>query len=1004
MAENGESSGVHSPSPKSRDSKSSGFDSPPSVGHSIPRSNTSSPLLDTALLPLDDPTTCPYCHKNFRKPRVLDCLHSMCEDCIIAQLDGRRETFGNKNIAAVSNALEEFELETTALKERPTPPGVIRCPICSQESHVGNDVRYVHTMLMDFVRMVEADELRGFERKCRACKSEQAAVALCQHCVSDLCPTCVQAHKNMRMFDGHQVLLYEELEMAGRSKDARIVNCCLHGQPYIMLCATCETLVCKTCLENDHGATHKLVEITTRVVDAIQNELSQLAARVRNKWKESMTQWNSQSDRHAHLQSQYEMAKTKIEFTFEEVHRMLEETRARKLQELDTERDRQDDLLVSLDRKVDLTQARVADAVSFAERLVTKANGLELIASRRKILQQLTNLKHTMPALNSQFELEYGLPSKREIELHLSNACGSVSLRSVNRTQPLPDPVKSVSEETMVDAARDAWRDAPVMKATRPVSRAGLMTQNTIDLSGTKERAGPGAIGMERRKTVASSGLSTTRDYANIWPPSNPPDLPSPSPPKEFADSLKSSASNSNMLSSGMLAMNSPAASMYNSYQWNQSNVATPTQGQVTTPGGSAAAAAAMFLNASAAGNPGLFSSANSSSMNSTQLQQLQQLKAALLLQQSNVSVGGIGALNSQHNQLLMQHAATQSRLRGHPAMDPIGTLNVSGMSLDSVSSQSSQANVRPQSVESLFSNGQKSNGNHQFPASELKMHSVFGAGVAGNSIRELNTPGGFCLADNDDILIADTNNHRIIVCGPPVPWFFGKPGQEDGCLCYPRKVVALKLPEGMRYAVLDKSIDTKSRCQIFNTAGEFVRRVDLTQIGKVGLDVQAACGTLAGHLVLVDHGGLVYSLDISAAIPRVIHWFDTAPRMGEATDVAMFDKNVYITDFRNHCVHIFSTEGTYIRRLGEPAITPYPIGIDVSKNGDVLVADTHGNHMHIVVFPAEDVTGKHPQSFTHQEFKMSRCTQLRVAASGHIVCLSKQAHTLFVFKPLFVR
>lgn len=25
------------------------------------------------------------------QPRVLDCLHSICEDCIIAQLDGRRE-------------------------------------------------------------------------------------------------------------------------------------------------------------------------------------------------------------------------------------------------------------------------------------------------------------------------------------------------------------------------------------------------------------------------------------------------------------------------------------------------------------------------------------------------------------------------------------------------------------------------------------------------------------------------------------------------------------------------------------------------------------------------------------------------------------------------------------------------------------------------------------------------------------------------------------------------
>lgn len=53
-------------------------------------------------------------------------------------------------------------------------------------------------------------------------------------------------------------------------------------------------------------------------------------------------------------------------------------------------------------------------------------------------------------------------------------------------------------------ALRDLWLyetlDTSILKNTRPGSRAGLMTTNTIDLTGTKERAGPGAIGMERRK------------------------------------------------------------------------------------------------------------------------------------------------------------------------------------------------------------------------------------------------------------------------------------------------------------------------------------------------------------------------------------------------------------------------------------------------------------------------------------------------------------------------
>lgn len=50
----------------------------------------------------------------------------MCEDCVIAQLDGRND------IKSPIDDLHDFELEKTQTALRPTPPGVIRCPICSQ--------------------------------------------------------------------------------------------------------------------------------------------------------------------------------------------------------------------------------------------------------------------------------------------------------------------------------------------------------------------------------------------------------------------------------------------------------------------------------------------------------------------------------------------------------------------------------------------------------------------------------------------------------------------------------------------------------------------------------------------------------------------------------------------------------------------------------------------------------------------------------------------------------
>ncbi|ETN84559.1 hypothetical protein NECAME_17098, partial [Necator americanus] len=92
--------------------------SPPSLDRSREseafRSNSSSPLLNTEPLPLDDQSHCPYCHKDFRKPRVLDCLHSMCEDCIIAQLDGRRDA--QKASDQANRNPTDCELETPKCK------------------------------------------------------------------------------------------------------------------------------------------------------------------------------------------------------------------------------------------------------------------------------------------------------------------------------------------------------------------------------------------------------------------------------------------------------------------------------------------------------------------------------------------------------------------------------------------------------------------------------------------------------------------------------------------------------------------------------------------------------------------------------------------------------------------------------------------------------------------------------------------------------------------------
>lgn len=47
-------------------------------------------------------------------------------------------------------------------------------------------------------------------------------------------------------------MTYVEMEQRGQRGEVRPVQCPTHSLPYKMLCATCETLCCKVCLEMEH--------------------------------------------------------------------------------------------------------------------------------------------------------------------------------------------------------------------------------------------------------------------------------------------------------------------------------------------------------------------------------------------------------------------------------------------------------------------------------------------------------------------------------------------------------------------------------------------------------------------------------------------------------------------------------------------------------------------------------------------------------------------------------
>lgn len=263
--------------------------------------------------------------------------------------------------------------------------------------------------------------------------------------------------------------------------------------------------------------------------------------------------------------------------------------------------------------------------------------------------------------------------------------------------------------------------------------------------------------------------------------------------------------------------------------------------------------------------------------------------------------------------------------------------------------------------------------------------------GYLGSGRAQFNSPHGFCLGLNQEIVVADTNNHRVCIFDKSGTYLtqFGSPGKEEGQLWNPRKVAILHRPiQGASgnsntshqqqisspysshisnnsniqqstgqllggteplYVVCDRGAE-RSRMQLFTKDGAFIKKIGIHYIDIVaGLAI-----TQNGLIIVVDSvSPTVYIINGETGILN--GWFDCSGYMKEPSDIAVKSdvpgNEYFICDFKGHCVVVFSEQGEYLRKIGHDGLTSYPNGIDISDDGDILVGDSHGNRFHVVVF-----------------------------------------------------
>ncbi|XP_077985138.1 E3 ubiquitin-protein ligase TRIM33-like [Glandiceps talaboti] len=169
---------------------------------------------------------CGICTDRYKKPQILQCLHTFCKVCLLKLSESNNR--------------------------------VIKCPVCRRCQDISGDNAselMKNDTFLEGLLEVKDSTVQGTQ-KCDACNSGNV-VKFCTDCNLALCENCVRAHAKIPVTRFHCIISpedYERLKVSDPVSVQAPVYCSLHpGIKVKLYCETCESAVCSECAVFGHS-------------------------------------------------------------------------------------------------------------------------------------------------------------------------------------------------------------------------------------------------------------------------------------------------------------------------------------------------------------------------------------------------------------------------------------------------------------------------------------------------------------------------------------------------------------------------------------------------------------------------------------------------------------------------------------------------------------------------------------------------------------------------------
>ncbi|KAL7074978.1 hypothetical protein ACQ4LE_005724 [Meloidogyne hapla] len=249
----------------------------------------------------------------------------------------------------------------------------------------------------------------------------------------------------------------------------------------------------------------------------------------------------------------------------------------------------------------------------------------------------------------------------------------------------------------------------------------------------------------------------------------------------------------------------------------------------------------------------------------------------------------------------------------------------------------------------------------------------------------QFTEPSGVAVNAQLDIIVADTNNHRIQVFDREgrFKFQFGECGKRDGQLLYPNRV-SVNCVTG-DFVVTERS--PTHQIQIYNQYGQFIRKFGASILQHP----RGVCVDSKGRIIVVECK--VMRVLIFDMFGNIIHKFSCSRYLEFPNGVCTTDKEeILISDNRAHSIKVFNYEGQFVRQIGGEGITNYPIGVGINSKGEIVVADNH-NNFNLTIFSQDGTLIGACES----KVKHAQCYD--VALLEDSVVLASKDYRLYMYK-----